>query len=77
MVSTMHNYQSLESAQVRVLGKRVEAGLENQLLVIQTPFGYRRMGELFCPEGGDALAALLYVHWYEPDRKSTRLNSSH
>lgn len=67
MLSKMRTYRSLEAANVRVLGKRVEAGLESQLLVIQTPFGYRRMGELFCPEGGETLAALLYVHWYEPE----------
>jgi dienelactone hydrolase len=35
-------------------------------MVIQTPFSYRRVAELFCPEGKEPTAAILYVHWYEP-----------
>ena len=67
MLPEMRNYQKLESKDIRVLGKSVEDGIENQLMVIQTPFGYRRMAELFKPENGDSLAAILYVHWYEPE----------
>jgi dienelactone hydrolase len=33
---------------------------------MQTPFGYRRMAEMFRPEGDGSFAAILYVHWYEP-----------
>jgi len=39
--------------------------------VIQTPFGYRRIGELFRPESGDSLAAILYVHWYETESQDS------
>lgn len=67
MSDTMQAYPKLDSNEVRVLGKRVQDGLESQLLVVQTPFGYRRMAELFRPEQGEALAAILYVHWYEPE----------
>ena len=67
MLPEMRIYQKLESKDIRVLGKSVEDGIENQLMVIQTPFGYRRMAELFKPENGDSLAAILYVHWYEPE----------
>lgn len=66
MLATMRNYPTLEAKDVRVIGQRTEDGLESQLLVMQTPFGYRRIGELFRPENGEALAAILYVHWYEP-----------
>jgi dienelactone hydrolase len=63
----MRGYQKLESKDLRVLVKRVEDGLESQLLVIQTPFGYRRVVEMFRPEGEGSWAAILYVHWYEPE----------
>ena len=67
MLSQMRAVQKLESKDMRVLVKRVEDGLESQLLVIQTPFGYRRIAEMFRPEGDESLAAILYVHWYEPE----------
>lgn len=66
MLDPMKDHPKLDAGSVRVIGKRVQDGLESQLLVIQTPFGYRRMAEVIRPEGGDALAALLYLHWYEP-----------
>jgi dienelactone hydrolase len=67
MLSQMRDVQKLESKDVRVLVKRVQDGLESQLLVIQTPFGYRRVAEMFRPQGDASLAAILYVHWYEPE----------
>ena len=71
MLSQMHAYQKLESKDVRVLVKRVQDGIDSQLLVIQTPFGYRRVAEMFRPEGDESLAAILYVHWYEPESLSS------
>ena len=67
MLDQMRAYQKLESNDLRVLGRRVEDGIESQLMVIQTPFGYRRIAEMFRPEGEAPLAAILYVHWYEPE----------
>jgi dienelactone hydrolase len=67
MLAQMRDYPKLESNEVRILAKRVQDGLESQLLVIQTPFGYRRVAEMFRPEGELPLAAILYVHWYEPE----------
>ena len=67
MLAQMRQYQKLESKDVRVLAQRVQEGMENQLLVIQTPFGYRRIAEIVRPETGSPLAAILYVHWYEPE----------
>jgi len=63
----MRTVQKLESKDLRVLIKRVEDGLESQLLVIQTPFGYRRVAEMFRSEAAESLAAILFVHWYEPE----------
>ena len=72
MLSQMRGHPTLKTKDVRVIGKRVQDGLESQLMVIQTPFGYRRVAEMFRPEGeesdqGKDLAAILYVHWYEPE----------
>jgi dienelactone hydrolase len=67
MLSQMRDYQKLESKDLRVLAKRVQDGFESQLLVIQTPFGYRRIAEMLRPEGEASLAAILYVHWYESE----------
>ena len=65
-----HEYQKLETKDVRVIGSRTQDAIESQLLVMQTPFGYRRTGELFRPERYDPLAAILYIHWYEPPSAS-------
>jgi dienelactone hydrolase len=67
MLSQMREYPKLESKDVRIIGKRVEEGIESQLMVIQTPFGYRRVAEMFRPDGEGTFAAILYVHWYEPE----------
>jgi predicted esterase len=63
----MQNYQAFEAKDLRVLGVRVEEGIETQLLVMQSPFGYRRVMELLRPEGEGPFAAILYAHWYEPE----------
>ena len=65
-MQNIHEYHELEEQDVRLIRKRVQAGIESQLLVIQTPFGYRRTAEFFRPEADGPLAAILYVHWYEP-----------
>ena len=67
MLTQMRNYQKFESKDLRVIGKQTQEGIESQLLVMQTPFGYRRVAELFQPEGEGPYAAILYVHWYEPE----------
>lgn len=67
MLDQMRQYRKLESEDLRVLGRRVQDGIESQLIVIQTPFGYRRIAEIFRPEGEGSLAGILYVHWYEPE----------
>lgn len=66
-MQNIHTYPKLESTDVRVIGKRAQDGVENQLLVIQTPFGYRRTAELYSAQGEELHAAILYIHWYEPE----------
>jgi len=67
MLSEMQNYPQFEEKDLRVLGSQVEDGIASQLLVMQTPFGYRRVMELLRPDGEGSSAAILYVHWYEPE----------
>ena len=67
MLSQMSEYPKLNSVDVRVLMQRKEEGYEKQLLVFQTPFGYRRMAELFTPEGEGPHPLILFIHWYEPE----------
>lgn len=67
MLDQMRHYPKLETKDVRLIGKRTQDGIESQLMVVQTPFGYRRVAELFRPEGNGSYAAILYVHWYESE----------
>ena len=66
MLQKMREYQRFESRDLRTIGKRTEDGIESQLMVMQTPFGYRRIAELFRPTNDALFAAILYSHWYEP-----------
>ncbi len=63
---TISTYRKLEAEDVRLIGKRTANGMESQLVVIQTPFGYRRAAELYSPQTERPRAAILYLHWYEP-----------
>ncbi len=67
MLSQMSHYPKFESKDLWVIRKRTQDRIESQLLVMQTPFGYRRAAELLCPEGDGSYPAILYVHWYEPE----------
>ena len=65
-MQNIFTYPMLVSSDVRLIGQRVKDDVQSQLLVIQTPFGYRRMAEIFAPPTDEICAAILYVHWYEP-----------
>src|ERR1044072_8074105 len=71
MLPQMRGYQKFESKDLRVLVSRTQDELVSQLLVIQTPFGYRRVAEMYRPEGDGSYPAILYVHWYEPESLSS------
>jgi dienelactone hydrolase len=70
-MQNIHEYPKLEEKDIRLAGKRTQEGIESQLLIIQTPFGYRRVAELFRPEAEGIYAAVLYIHWYEPPNPSS------
>jgi hypothetical protein len=65
MLEEMRAYPKHQPTDVRLVGKQVQDGIENQFLVIRTPFGYRRVAEIYRPEQEGSYAAILYVHWYE------------
>jgi len=67
MLSEMENYTRFESKDLRILASQIEDGIERQLVVMQTPFGYRRMAEIIRSEKEGSYPAILYVHWYEPE----------
>ncbi len=67
MLTNIQNYNKDFPFIFRLIGKRSKDGIENQLLVTSSPFGYRRMAELIHPESKVPSAAILYVHWYEPE----------
>ncbi|MBL8079724.1 MAG: hypothetical protein JNM55_17285 [Anaerolineales bacterium] len=67
MLTQMKNYPKLALTDVRLIGAKKEEGYEKQLLVFQTPFGFRRTTELFLPDGKGPFPAILYVHWYAPE----------
>lgn len=71
MLSQMKDYPRLNPTDVRLLGAKKEEGYEKQLLVFQTPFGYRRMAELFLPEGQGPHPLILFLHWYEPESRDS------
>jgi len=67
MLPQMQNYDQELPFVFRRIGKRSEDGIGSQLMVTSSPFGYRRMAELIRPDGKIPCAAILYVHWYEPE----------
>ncbi|MBI4670289.1 MAG: prolyl oligopeptidase family serine peptidase [Chloroflexi bacterium] len=67
MLNQIRNYPRVRTEDLLVVSKRVIDGLLRTLLVIQTPFGYKRVAELYAPEHAENSAAILYVHWYEPE----------
>ncbi len=71
MLTQMKDYPKLSPSDVRLLAQKKEDGYEKQLLVFQTPFGFRRTAELFLPEGEGPFPAILYAHWYEPESRNS------
>lgn len=65
-LDAIRNYPRAAAQDVQVVSKRVVEDLERTLLVMQTPFGYKRAAEIYAPQDARDCAAILYVHWYEP-----------
>src|SRR5258706_16182366 len=74
MLSKMRDYQKLDAKDSRIIRSRLQDGLESQLLVIQTPFGYRRVGGVFFPEGKEKIGAGFFLHWDDPEYPGLKYN---
>lgn len=71
MLTQIQSHPKLSPSDVRLLALQKSEGYESRVLVLQTPFGYRRMADLFVPEGEGPFPVILYVHWYEPQAQNS------
>lgn len=71
MLSKMKDYPKLNPADVRMIGEKREEGYAKRLHVFQTPFGDRRMAELFTPQSEGPHPLILFLHWYEPEARDS------
>ena len=71
MLDAMRNYPHLAPEDVRVCSRRSESESRVEILVFQTPFGYRRVAQLFRPQVDILSVAILFIHWYEPDAQDS------
>ena len=61
-MDNIRKYPKLEAKDIRLIGRRTLDAVESQLLVIQTPFGYRHIAEYFVPQTKEHYASILYIH---------------
>lgn len=67
-MDAIKNYPVLKPDEVQLIGDGGAAnGTMRQLYLMQTPFGYKRLGEIIRPFGGENHPMVLFLHWYEPD----------
>jgi dienelactone hydrolase len=60
-------YNAEAPFEVRLAGIREKDGVQVRNFTYLDPDGTRRAAYLVRPEGGKGLAAVLFVHWYEPE----------
>jgi dienelactone hydrolase len=63
----MFDYDKNFPLDLREVGTRVEDGIARRLFSFATPFGYRRVAHIIRPDRDGSFAAILYVHWLEPE----------
>jgi dienelactone hydrolase len=52
---------------VRTVGQHEHDGVIERLFSYTNPYGQRRVAEIIGPASAQPRAAILYVHWYEPE----------
>jgi predicted esterase len=67
MDPTIFEYERGAPAGLREIGAQSDNGIASRLITYRTQFGERRVAEFIGPANGPARAAILYVHWYEPE----------
>jgi PAS domain S-box-containing protein len=60
-------YERGAPAGLREIGAQTHDGVISRLVTYRTHAGERRVAELIGPAAGPAQAAILFVHWYEPE----------
>ncbi len=74
MIEEIKKYPVATSEDIEVIDSYVEDGLEFSLIKIKTPFGYSREAKMIKPVDGENLAAILFVHWYEPEADDSNMS---
>jgi dienelactone hydrolase len=62
---------------IREAGKHAHDGIVELLFSYTSPYGQRRVAELIGPVGAGPHAAILYVHWYEPESHDSNRTQFH
>lgn len=67
MPTDLFEYERNASRDIREIGTRIENNIARRLFSFATPFGYRRVAQFIAPAHEPPHAAILFVHWYEPE----------
>jgi predicted esterase len=65
--AALFDYDPSAALQLREIAAQERDGVASRLLTYRSPFGERRVAEVIRPADAPARAAILYVHWYEPE----------
>src|SRR5687767_6418774 len=65
------DYDRATPLDLREAGTHAHDGVIERLFSYTNPYGQRRVAEIIAPDGAGAHAAILYVHWYEPESHSS------
>lgn len=71
LLESVKDYIKVKKEDITTIGSYTQDGLIKTHIAVDTPFGYKRVAEIVKPEKGENLAAVLYVHWYEPGEPAT------
>src|SRR5262245_15879915 len=74
---TAFNYDPNAALHLREIAAQEREGVVNRLLTYHSPFGERRVAEVVRPAEPAARAAILYVHWYEPEAHDSNRTQFH
>jgi len=66
-LTAVFDYDHNTRLQPREIAAHEHEGVVSRLLTYRSPFGERRVAEIIRPADAVARAAILYVHWYEPE----------
>ena len=62
---------------IREAGTHAHDGVTERLFSYTNPYGQRRVAELIGPDGAGPHAAIVYVHWYEPESHDSNRTQFH